>query len=85
MTMIDHLSPGQALREAREAAGYLQKDLALVLGISTSYLSDIELGYKRLSQEIASKLPPPIRGPVINAMVAEASATISTLIGIGNG
>lgn len=37
---------GSALRQAREAAGKTQDELATHLGYSTSYISDVERGYR---------------------------------------
>lgn len=40
---------GQRIREARQAAGLTQADVAFAAGIGTSHISDIERGKKQMS------------------------------------
>lgn len=71
MTVFD------ALREARIAAGLSQADVAKLLGIAPSYLSDIEHGRRQFLDKYLELLPEPIRGPVAKAMLPEARLRVS--------
>lgn len=60
---------GTALREARKASGKTIKELAISLGFSNTYVSDVELGLR----------PPPKAGKIIVA-ANECSIKPETLI-----
>lgn len=60
---------GTVLASARKAAGLQQKQLANELGISATYLCDIELGRKPLRVRHLELLPSNIRKPVAKAML----------------
>ena len=78
-------SPGRALRTARRAAGYLQKDLAVVLQISPQYLCDIEKGYRAVPEYLIEEMPDAIRKAVARALVAAHKIEISKLKRAKNG
>lgn len=61
---------GTVIAEARKAAGLQQKDVALALGISPAYLSDIEGNRRAFSADRLPNLPAPIREKVAEALVA---------------
>lgn len=52
---------GKMILAFREECGRLQRDLAAELGISASYLSDIEGGRRGISADLLSKLELMIR------------------------
>jgi transcriptional regulator with XRE-family HTH domain len=72
-------TPEQALREARLAAGLQQKDVAAALGISPSYLTDIELGRRQFPPERLASLPEPIKHAVAEALIAERQGEIDKI------
>ena len=47
---------GQKLKQAREDAGYTQKDIELILGIKSNTLSQYETGERQPKIEIIGKL-----------------------------
>jgi transcriptional regulator with XRE-family HTH domain len=58
---------GHALMEARIAHGLTQAQLADRIGISQTFLSDIERGVRELPPARRALLPPPIRSAVLAA------------------
>ena len=72
---------GQLLAELRRAANLSQREVAHDLGISPSYLSDMETGRRPFSDERAEYLPDEIRGPVIAAIINNLHARIERLRG----
>lgn len=56
------------LRTARRAAAIAQQDLAAELGISRSYMNDIELGRNPFPESLVERLPDSIRRHVAAAM-----------------
>ena len=50
------ISLGQRLRELRDKADLSLRELAKIIGISTPFISDIELGRRFPSEEILKKL-----------------------------
>jgi transcriptional regulator with XRE-family HTH domain len=72
-------TPEQALREARLTAGLQQKDVAKALGISPSYLTDIELGRRQFPAERLASLPESIKYAVAAALIAERRAEIDEI------
>jgi len=75
----------RALAEARKAAGLTQRQLAAVLEIEQGTLADIERGRRPLPRERLIKLPKEIRGPVINATIAQLRAEIAELKALRRG
>jgi transcriptional regulator with XRE-family HTH domain len=71
---------GMALREARIAAGLQQKELARLMGIHPSFLSDLEKGNRTFHDRYVDRLPDVIRVPVAAALVAEHEAQIRCLM-----
>ena len=59
------------LRALREAAGLKQKELAAMIGIGNSYMTDIEQGTRPVPAHLLAKLPPAIREPLVRARIAE--------------
>jgi DNA-binding transcriptional regulator YiaG len=47
---------GAYIREVREAANWSLRQMAKKLGISPAYLSDMELGRRGMSEEIAQRI-----------------------------
>lgn len=74
-----------ALREARVAAKMKQRDLAIALGITQAFLSDIEHGRRELGEQHYEKLPEAIRTAVIKAAKAELRERLRKLDRIGKG
>lgn len=70
---------GTVLAQARKAAGVQQKDLAQQLGMSPSYLCDLELGKRPLLLRWVISLPDPIRPPVASAMIESMMADVEVL------
>ena len=62
---------GLVVQRRREALGMSQEVLAHVAGIDRSYVSDIELGKKRLGLGIAKKVASGL-GADLSELVAEA-------------
>lgn len=54
--MIDHSATGAKVRELRRKADLTQAQLSAKLGISNSYLSELEKGKRNWSPEILAKL-----------------------------
>ncbi len=61
----------EALENAREQAGLSQRELARALGISAPFMNDVLQGRRELGHKHFDKLPDAIRGPVIDAALAE--------------
>ncbi len=68
-----------ALREARIASGLTQQGLADLLGCTQAFVSHIEMGRRKLPEELRDKLPAPIRAAVIKATKAELRDRIKRL------
>ena len=60
---------GTVLADARKAAGFQQNQLAKLLGISTSYLCDLEQNRRPLPIARLEGFPPEIRRRVASAML----------------
>lgn len=69
----------QALREGRQALGLQQQELAERLGVSTSYLCDVERGRRSLPIKYVEKLPDGMRRYVAEAMIAERQQEIAEI------
>ena len=67
----------KALRDARTAAGLQQQEVARVLGISPSYLSDMEQGRRQLGLRHLARLPPVMRSAVAAAWCADRENEIA--------
>ncbi len=59
------------MRRAREATGLSLRELARQMGISATFLSDVERDRAALPLTRYEQLPDAIRGPVIDAALAE--------------
>lgn len=68
-----------ALREAREAAGLTQRQIAEMLGITPQFVSDIENDRRALGEKYLPDLPPTIRTQVALAMMREHQSAIDRL------
>lgn len=55
VTEIDHARTGRALREYRETADLSLRAIANEMGISPPYLSDLERGNRKWSEELVDK------------------------------
>jgi hypothetical protein len=62
---------GEEIRAARLAIGMKSKDLADILGISQSFLSNIERCEKFAPPWMLIRMPPAIREPLVRARIAE--------------
>lgn len=67
--MDQNLLQGELIKNARENAGYTQGELAELLGTSTSYVSKIETGKKRITVEDVAKLDELFGGALTLLMV----------------
>jgi transcriptional regulator with XRE-family HTH domain len=72
---------GTVLAVARKRAEITQKDVALMLGISPQYLSDMEQGRRAFNERFLDKLPTAMRDEVRAAFIAEHEAAIERLTG----
>lgn len=70
------------LVSARRAAGLSQKDVAEALGISPTFLSDIERGRRAFGEKHLPALPSAMRGPVADALLAEHTKAIARIKGV---
>lgn len=70
---------GQILSSERGVLGLSQKGLADILGISDTFLGDIELGRRGLPEKHVAKLPEPMRSKVAAVFVEEHEAAIRRL------
>ena len=61
--MID-IPLGQRLRELRDRANLFLRELAMRIGISSPFLSDIELGRRFPSEDILEKLAAALNVPL---------------------
>ena len=61
---------GESLMIARKRAGYSQGDLARMLGVSISFMSQVERDRKHLSYDRLALLPAEVRVAVIEAMMS---------------
>lgn len=52
---IDHQKTGKELRRLREKANISLRGLAKALGVSSAFLSDIELGHRNWTEEKVEK------------------------------
>lgn len=69
---------GQALREARQAAGWRQGALARQIGVSIWTLNRVEHGARRFDLGWLVMLPAAIRGPVAAAVELECQRRIES-------
>jgi transcriptional regulator with XRE-family HTH domain len=67
----ERMNAAETLRQARLAAGMTQRALAAHLGITPGFLHDVENSRRRLAPKHFARLPDAIRGPVIDAALAE--------------
>ena len=65
---------GTILADARRAAGLQQKEVAEALGISPSYLCDLESNRRPFPLARVERLPPAIRSRVAAAILASREA-----------
>ena len=70
---------GEALRHARQSAGFTQTHVAGLLGVSPQYLNDVEHDRRPLSEKHLPALPGSVRAAVAAAMVSEHQAAIERL------
>lgn len=70
---------GTALAAARKAIGMRQQALATLLGISSQYLCDIEMGRKVFPEALVPLLPETLRPVVVERLVAEHKRRIAAL------
>ena len=73
------MSVSEALVAARQSAGLSQKEVAEALGISQSFLSDIEKGRRIFGERHVAALPASMRRIVADAMVAEHKESIARI------
>lgn len=66
-----------ALRDARIRARLRQQEVAWALGISPSYLSDMENGRRQLGLRHLARLPPAMRSAVAAAWCADRENEIA--------
>jgi ribosome-binding protein aMBF1 (putative translation factor) len=69
---------GVVVQRRREALGLSQERLAHVAGIDRSYVSDIELGKKRLGLGIAQKVATGL-GASLSELIAEAESDMKDM------
>jgi transcriptional regulator with XRE-family HTH domain len=74
------MSPGDALRQARDAARITQRDLATLMDITPAYLNDIEHGRRELLEKYVDKLPQNLASDVAAAMIAVHQEAINRLL-----
>ncbi len=55
LNIVDHSATGESARNQRKTRGKLLKDVAEAMGISLSYLSDLERGKRNWDQPLADK------------------------------
>lgn len=55
---------GNALRDARQALGYSQEELAYLAGISRTYMSDIEQGKRNIAVDNMERLAEAVGKPL---------------------
>lgn len=70
---------GQLVRQMRGQNGYGLREFARLLGISAAYLSDIEHGRRRLSDDMACRLAPHGERDATDWIVLKIDADIATL------
>lgn len=68
--------PTSAIKDAREAIGMRQVDLALKSGVSQSYISELEQGKTELRPEWAWKLAPVLRMDPAELEAAEGMSSL---------
>jgi transcriptional regulator with XRE-family HTH domain len=70
---------GDSLRRSRKAAGIKQIELARMLGLTPTYVCDLEKGRKPFLPKHLSALPPLMRRDVAAAMIAQFEREIAEL------
>ena len=70
---------GPLIVELRRDANLSQKEVASALGISPSYLSDMERGRRPFQEDRANALPEVIRAKVVAAVIANLHERIDRL------
>lgn len=70
---------GSTLRASRIAAGFTQREIAELLGVSHTYISDIEAGRRTLGEKHLAALPDTVRKPIAEVMMAEHRQAIERL------
>jgi transcriptional regulator with XRE-family HTH domain len=70
---------GEALAVERRALGFLQSDVAQAMGISVTYLSDIEQGRRKFPTARLGKLPLPLRASLGRRIIADYKSEISNV------
>ena len=73
------MEPGEVLRTLRRDAGLKQNEMAQRIGISPTFLCDIERSRKSVPEYILTKLPNEIRVGVIAKLIADHRAAIKRL------
>lgn len=73
---------GNVLAQARKAHGIKQGDLADAMGISRTYLADIEAGRRNLPDDRVKDIPKPLQGHVAAALAGEYYAKAEALRGL---
>lgn len=69
-----------ALREARLAAGLEQRQLAQMMNLSASFVSDLEKGRRPFHDRYVDKLPGELQPRVRQALIAQHEAQIRFLM-----
>jgi transcriptional regulator with XRE-family HTH domain len=76
---MDETSLGQRLRELRDRADLSLRELAKRIGISSPFLSDVELGRRFPSEEILEKLAAALNVPLEDLKKYDNRAPIADL------
>ncbi len=77
--IVTPMEIGTVLAEARKAAGLQQKALASIMGISASYLCDLEGNRRPFPIERMIQLPQSIRPKVAEALMKKRLSEIEQL------
>lgn len=73
------MTTGEVLRHERERAGMSQSALAETLGLTQTYISDIESNRRRLGVKYVGLLPADMRVAVRDSIIAELEAEIAAI------
>lgn len=68
-----------ALREARKAAGYRQKEVARIVGVSAAYICVLETNKLPFPEGMVARLPRDMRAPVRDALIRNHEDAIARL------
>jgi transcriptional regulator with XRE-family HTH domain len=74
-----NILPGEIIRSAREQLGLEQKQLAQLIGVSKSFLCNVEQGRREMPEKHYQALPPLIRRALIEAEIYRLHEKIDEL------